>query len=51
MSNVRALAGYVTTRDGDPIVFAILANNFESASDTILRTIDAIVTRLAEFHR
>jgi D-alanyl-D-alanine carboxypeptidase/D-alanyl-D-alanine-endopeptidase (penicillin-binding protein 4) len=51
MSNVRALAGYVTSRDGDPIVFAILANNFESAPDAIIGTIDAVVVRLAEFHR
>ena len=51
MSNVRALAGYVTSRDGDPIVFAILVNNFESAADAVIRTIDSVVVRLAEIKR
>ena len=51
MSNVRGLSGYVTTADGEPLVFSILANNFETAPDTINRTADAIVVRLAEFKR
>ena len=51
MSNVRALAGYVTTADGEPVVFSILANNFETTPDQITRTIDAIVVRLASFSR
>ena len=29
MSNVRGLSGYVNSADGEPLVFAILANNFE----------------------
>ena len=29
MSNIRSLAGYVTTRDGEHLAFAILLNNFE----------------------
>ena len=51
MSNVRGLSGFVTTADGEPLVFAILANNFETTPDTINRTADAIVVRLAEFKR
>jgi D-alanyl-D-alanine carboxypeptidase/D-alanyl-D-alanine-endopeptidase (penicillin-binding protein 4) len=51
MSNVRGLSGFVTTADGEPLVFAILANNFETTADTITRTADAIVVRLAEFKR
>jgi D-alanyl-D-alanine carboxypeptidase/D-alanyl-D-alanine-endopeptidase (penicillin-binding protein 4) len=51
MSNVRTLSGYVTTADGEPLVFSILANNFETPPDTITRTADAIVVRLAEFKR
>lgn len=51
MSNVRALAGYVTTADGEPVAFSILANNFETPPDVITRTIDAMVVRLAEFRR
>lgn len=51
MSNVRALAGYVTTADGEPVAFAVLANNFETPPEVITRTIDAMVVRLAEFRR
>ena len=29
MSNVRGLSGYVTTADGEPLVFSIIANNFD----------------------
>ena len=51
MSNVRGLSGYVTTAGGETVVFSILANNFETAAETITRTADAIVIRLAEFRR
>jgi D-alanyl-D-alanine carboxypeptidase/D-alanyl-D-alanine-endopeptidase (penicillin-binding protein 4) len=51
VSNVRALAGYVTTADKEPVVFAILANNFEAPGDTVVQAIDAIVVRLAQFSR
>ena len=51
MSNVRTLAGYVTTADGEPVALSILANNFETPPDAITRTIDAIVVRLARFSR
>jgi D-alanyl-D-alanine carboxypeptidase/D-alanyl-D-alanine-endopeptidase (penicillin-binding protein 4) len=51
MANVRGLSGLVTTADGEGLVFSILANNFETAPDTITRTADAIVVRLAEFRR
>jgi D-alanyl-D-alanine carboxypeptidase/D-alanyl-D-alanine-endopeptidase (penicillin-binding protein 4) len=51
MTNVRGLSGFVATADGEPLVFSILANNFETAPDTITRTADAIVVRLAEFKR
>lgn len=51
MSNVRALSGYVTTADGEPVAFAVLANNFETSADVVNRATDAIVTRLAQFRR
>ena len=51
MSNVRALSGYVTAADGEPLVFSIVANNFDVEPATITQTIDAIVIRLAEFKR
>jgi serine-type D-Ala-D-Ala carboxypeptidase/endopeptidase (penicillin-binding protein 4) len=51
MSNVRALSGYVTSAGGEPLVFSIIANNFETAPETITRATDAIVVKLAEFRR
>jgi len=49
MSNVRALCGYVTAADGERLVFSILANNFEIASNVVNRAADAIVVRLAKY--
>ena len=51
MSNVRALAGYVTSASGEPLVFALLANNFDAPGETITSAEDAIVVRLAQFSR
>ena len=51
MSNVRTLSGYVTSGDGEPLVFAILANNFETTADVINHATDAIVVRLAQLTR
>ena len=51
MSNVRSLAGYVTTRDGELLAFAIIVNNFEGAGAAALKAIDAIAVKLAEFTR
>jgi D-alanyl-D-alanine carboxypeptidase/D-alanyl-D-alanine-endopeptidase (penicillin-binding protein 4) len=51
MSNVRALSGYVTTADGEPVAFSIIANNFETGADVVNRATDAIVVRLATFVR
>ena len=51
MTNVRGLSGYVTSADGEPLVFSILANNFDTPPDTITKTADAIVVRLAQLRR
>jgi D-alanyl-D-alanine carboxypeptidase/D-alanyl-D-alanine-endopeptidase (penicillin-binding protein 4) len=51
MSNVRSLAGYVTTRGGEHLAFAIILNNFEGTSAEANQTIDAIAVRLAQFSR
>ena len=51
MTAVRGLSGYVTSADGEPLVFSILANNFDTPSATITATEDAIVIRLATFKR
>jgi serine-type D-Ala-D-Ala carboxypeptidase/endopeptidase (penicillin-binding protein 4) len=51
LANVRSLAGYVTAADGEPLVFAILANNFGTMPETAVSAIDSIVVELAEFRR
>ena len=51
LSNVRALSGFVTTADGEPLVFSIIANNFDTGADVINKATDAIVVRLATFRR
>ena len=35
MTDVRALSGYVTTADGERLVFSIVANNFETPADVV----------------
>ena len=51
MSNVRGVSGYVTSAAGEPLVFSILANNFEVPGPTITAAEDAIIVRLATFGR
>jgi serine-type D-Ala-D-Ala carboxypeptidase/endopeptidase (penicillin-binding protein 4) len=51
LANVRSLAGYVTSADGEPLVFAIVANNFGTMPEDAIAAIDAIVVKLAEFRR
>ena len=51
MSNIRTLAGYVRTRDGEHLAFAILADNFEGAGADATGAIDRIAIRLATFSR
>jgi D-alanyl-D-alanine carboxypeptidase/D-alanyl-D-alanine-endopeptidase (penicillin-binding protein 4) len=51
MSNIRTLAGYVTTRDGEHLAFAILINNFEGTGANANDALDAIAVRLASFSR
>ena len=51
MSNIRSLAGYVTTRSGEHLAFVIVINNFEGSGAEANQAIDAIAVRLAEFSR
>ena len=51
IANARALSGYVCTAEGEPLVFSILANNFETPASVIEQASDAIVVRLAQFRR
>ena len=49
VDNVRAIAGYVETADGDTLVFSMIANNFTVASGVIDAAADQALVRLATF--
>jgi serine-type D-Ala-D-Ala carboxypeptidase/endopeptidase (penicillin-binding protein 4) len=51
IANVRALSGYVTTADGETLVFSVLANNFSQRSSVIDGATDQAIGRLAAFTR
>jgi serine-type D-Ala-D-Ala carboxypeptidase/endopeptidase (penicillin-binding protein 4) len=51
MSNIRSLAGYATTRDGERLAFVAMVNNFEGAGATANQALDAIAVALATFSR
>ena len=51
MSNVRSLAGYATSRSGEPLAFVAIVNNFEGTGAQANGALDAIAVRLASFSR
>jgi D-alanyl-D-alanine carboxypeptidase/D-alanyl-D-alanine-endopeptidase (penicillin-binding protein 4) len=51
IANTRALSGFVKTRDGEMLVFSILANDFVIPSATINLMADLAVESLANFTR
>jgi PBP4 family serine-type D-alanyl-D-alanine carboxypeptidase len=51
MSNIRSLAGYVKTRDGETVAFVAMVNNFEGSGAAANQALDAIAVRLAMFGR
>jgi D-alanyl-D-alanine carboxypeptidase/D-alanyl-D-alanine-endopeptidase (penicillin-binding protein 4) len=51
ISNARTLSGYVTTADGERLVFVLMANHFTVPSRVVDRTQDWILERLANFRR
>ena len=51
MSNIRSLADYVRTLDGEALAFAIIADNFEGSGRDAAEVIDRIGVRLAGFSR
>lgn len=51
IANVRTLSGYVRTRDGETVVFAILANSFTIPSATVTWMADLAVETLANYTR
>jgi len=51
IANTRALSGYVTSADGEPLVFSMIVNNFNVPSADATAIIDRAVVRLAQFRR
>jgi serine-type D-Ala-D-Ala carboxypeptidase/endopeptidase (penicillin-binding protein 4) len=51
LSNVRSLSGYISSANGEKLVFAIVVNNVTAPSAEIHKVIDAAVLRLAAFDR
>jgi serine-type D-Ala-D-Ala carboxypeptidase/endopeptidase (penicillin-binding protein 4) len=51
IANVRSLSGYVRTRDGEMLVFSILANDFVIPAATVNWIADLAVEHLANFSR
>lgn len=49
ISNVRALSGYVRTRDGETLAFSILANSFTIPAATVNYIADVAVESLANY--
>ena len=49
MSQVRSLAGYVVTEDGEPLVFAFMVNGFRVAAREIDAAMDQALLRLVAF--
>ncbi|MCE7934008.1 MAG: D-alanyl-D-alanine carboxypeptidase/D-alanyl-D-alanine-endopeptidase [Chlorobi bacterium CHB2] len=51
MGGVRALSGYVRTRDGEWLAFSIAVNNYTVPTALVNKAHDQILTRLANFSR
>jgi D-alanyl-D-alanine carboxypeptidase/D-alanyl-D-alanine-endopeptidase (penicillin-binding protein 4) len=51
ISNMRSLSGYVNTRDGEPLAFSILANDFTLPAATVNWISDLAVEIMANFTR
>jgi serine-type D-Ala-D-Ala carboxypeptidase/endopeptidase (penicillin-binding protein 4) len=51
LDQVKSLSGYVTTRDGEELAFAILINNFTAPGERTAVLQDAVCERLANYSR
>lgn len=51
ISNVRGLSGYVTTADGEPIVFSFLVNNHTTSTAATNEVTDGVLEKIASFDR
>jgi D-alanyl-D-alanine carboxypeptidase/D-alanyl-D-alanine-endopeptidase (penicillin-binding protein 4) len=51
LTRVRALSGYMTTADGERLMFSIIANHFTVQTRVVDTAVDAALERLANFTR
>jgi serine-type D-Ala-D-Ala carboxypeptidase/endopeptidase (penicillin-binding protein 4) len=51
IANARALSGYVTSADGEPLAFSFIVNNFNVPQSDADAIVDRMVARLAQFRR
>ncbi|MCI0417599.1 D-alanyl-D-alanine carboxypeptidase/D-alanyl-D-alanine-endopeptidase [bacterium] len=51
LSNVRSLAGYARTRDGEMVAFVLIANNYSAPSETAHYIQDVIAQQIVNFTR
>ena len=51
IDKARSLSGYVTTADGEMLIFSIIANNFTAPTREVDRVAEAIVEQLVRMHR
>ena len=51
MSHVRSLSGYVTTLEGEPIAFSIIANDFTAPASEIDGVMDRALERIVQLQR
>lgn len=51
MTGVRSISGYLTTHDGEPIAFSILANNYTCPGSEIGKLEDEVLLNLVNFSR
>lgn len=51
IANVRSLSGYVTTADGERLVFVLICNHFTTSRRVVERVQDHVAERLANFTR
>lgn len=49
LNGVTALSGYVTTKDGELLIFSVMVNNY--VSDKTVEVLDAIAIRLANYQK
>jgi D-alanyl-D-alanine carboxypeptidase/D-alanyl-D-alanine-endopeptidase (penicillin-binding protein 4) len=51
MTGVRALSGYLTTSDGEPVAYSIIANNYTCTGAEMGKIQDHVVLQLVNFSR